>query len=118
MKNYDQILYDILKPLARVVPLYLNDVPVDENSQPKDFVLFRTGISNTAKLYGDGKVLLRRCACDVLAVEQGDGNNSTSGYLFDAVEQVLTDNNIKYTRTSSGYNKDTDDIQVAFDFFL
>ena len=118
MKNYDQILYDILKPLAAYTRLYLNDLPVDENSQPEDFVLYRTGVSNTAKIYGDGKVLLRRCACDVLAVEQGDGNKKNSGYLFDMVEQVLIDNNIKYTRTSSGYDNTTDTVQVAFDFLL
>lgn len=120
MKDYDQLVYDILKPLVisnNPADVYLNNLTVDENSQPKDYILYRTNISNRARLYGDGKVITRQCACDILVNEQGNGNNDNAGYLVNQVEQLLINHNIHYTKASI-YNEYMNSIQTTFDFFL
>lgn len=127
IKDYDQILFNILKPLAfddeeNALPdgikLYLNRIPEDFNSYPLNFIVYRSNITNTASQYGDGKVLFRKSNCDIMVNESGDGNQKDSGKIANQVEQLLIDHNIKYTRVNMGYVPDTDSIQTTFDFYL
>ena len=121
IKDYNQMLFDILRPLVlgdNPVTLYRNVIDTDYNSQPHDFVVYSTGLSDTPRLYGDGKVLARRCSCDITVNEQGTGNNENSGYLVRMVEEILQENNISYTKITLGYVESTDSIQTTFDFYL
>ena len=121
IKDYDQLLYNILKPLVvseNPIKLYRNVIDEDYNSTPSDYVVYSTGISNVTRVYGDGKPLLRRCSCDVTVNEAGTGNNENSGYLVRMVEDILVSNNITYTKHSLGYVESTDSMQTTFDFYL
>lgn len=122
MKDYDQMLYDILKPLVtgedNPVRLYRNTVTDDYDSQPEDYVIYSTGISNTPRIFGDGKVLARRCSCDVTVNEMGNGNNETAGYLIRRVESLLIAAGIAYTKINLGYIESMDSMQTTFDFYL
>lgn len=121
MKDYNQMVYDILKPLVMgdsPIKLYRNVINEDENSEPEDYVVYATGISNVPRLYGDGKVLLRRCNCDITVNEAGNGNNDNAGYLVKMVEDLLIANNISYTKTNLGYVENQDSMQTNFDFYL
>ena len=121
VKDYDQMLYEILKPLVmqeNPISLYRNTIDTDFNSQPHDYVVYSTGLSNTPKMYGDGKPLLRRCSCDITVSELGTGNSDNSGYLVKMVEELLQSRGIPYTKSSVGYVESTDSIQTNFDFYL
>lgn len=119
IKDYDQILYDILKPLkAEDIPLYLNTCPEDEDSMPSDFVVYRTGIVDSAKVYGDGKALIRSCECDVLVNEYGSGNYIDSNTLEHKVEQLLVDQGISYTKYKPGVEQKSNSVQTTFTFTL
>lgn len=121
IKDYDDILYNILKPLVireDPIKLYRNVIDTDYDSQPHDYVVYSTGLSNTPKLYGDGKVLLRRCSCDITVNESGTGNNENSGYLVKMVEDLLEQAKISYNKISLGYVESTDSMQTTFDFYL
>jgi hypothetical protein len=121
IKDYDKMLFDIIKPLALLenpVKIYHNVVDTDYNSQSKDYIVYSTGITNTPRLYGDGSVLLRRCSCDITVVEGGTGNNDNSGYLVKMVEDLLVQHKIPYTKISMGYVESTDSMQTTFDFYL
>ena len=121
IKDYDAILYNILKPLVfgdNPIKLYRNVIDTDYNSQPHDYVVYSTGLSNTPRLFGDGKVLARRCSCDVTVNETGNGNNENAGYLVQLVEGILVENNIPYTKVCLGYVEQTDSIQTTFDFYI
>lgn len=121
MKDYNQMVYDIIKPLALREPpvkIYRNVIDEDFDSQPEDFIVYKAEISNTPRLYGDGKPLLRRCNCDITVNEKGNGNNDSAGYLVDLVEQCLIDNKIHYTKYSLGYIESQDSMQTTFDFYL
>lgn len=121
VKDYDAILYSILKPLVMQddpVKLYRNVIDTDYNSQPHDYVVYSSGLSNNPRLFGDGKVLARRCSCDITVNETGTGNNENSGYLVKMVEELLVKNNIPYTKVDLGYVEQTDSIQTTFDFYL
>lgn len=129
IKDYDQMLYDILKslvtdfegnllPEGERVQLYRNSVDTDMNSQSQDYVVYSTGISNTPRIYGDGKVLTRRCSCDITVNEAGNGNSENSGYLVRKVEEILAEKNIPYTKVSLGYIESSDSMQTTFDFYL
>jgi hypothetical protein len=115
------MLYNILKPLVTredPVKLYRNVIDEDFNSRPRDFVVYKADITNSARVYGDGKVLIRRCNCDITVNEGGDGNNDSAGYLVNLVEEILQRNNVKYTKVGIGYIPDMDAMQTTFDFYL
>lgn len=121
VKDYDDILYRILRPLVEgenPVKLYRNVIDTDYNSQPHDYVVYSSGLSNMPRLYGDGKPVARRCSCDVTVSELGTGNNDNSGYLVRMVEELLVSAGISYTKVNLGYVEQTDSIQTTFDFYL
>jgi hypothetical protein len=121
IKDYTQMVYEIIKPLALLenpVKIYRNVIDEDYDSRPDDFIVFKSGISNTPHIYGDGKVLTRRCNCDITVNERGTGNNENAGYLVNMVEKLLQDNNIHYTRSDLGYVESMDSMQTNFDFYL
>lgn len=121
MKDYSGMVYAIIKPLALrsdPVKIYRNVIDEDFNSRPKDFIVYSSGISDSPKLYGDGKTLLRRCNCDITVNEGGDGNNDNAGYLVSLVEDLLQKNHISYTKVSLGYVENMDAMQTTFDFYL
>lgn len=121
IKDYDQMVYDILKPLVLSDPkirIYRNVVDTDYDSQSEDYIVYSSGISNTPRLYGDGKTLLRRCSCDITVSEAGNGNNDSSGYLVKKVEELLSSNGIPYSKINVGYIEDQDSMQTTFDFYL
>lgn len=120
-KDYTQLVYEIIKPLALRTPaihIYRNVIDEDYDSRPDDFIVYKSGISNTPKLYGDGKTLLRRCSCDITVNERGTGNNDNSGYLVKLVEDLLQEHGISYTRVDLGYVESMDSMQTTFDFYL
>lgn len=120
-KDYTQMVYEIIKPLALLenpVKIYRNVIDEDYDSRPDDFIVFKSGISNTPGIYGDGKVLTRRCNCDITVNERGTGNNEHAGYLVNLVEGLLQKNNIHYTRSDIGYVESMDSMQTNFDFYL
>lgn len=129
LKDYNALLYNILKPLllddkGNLVPederiqLYRNSVDTDYNSQKIDYVVYSTGLSDTPRVYGDGKTLARRCSCDVTVNEAGNGNRDDSGYLVSKVEKLLKAKDISYTKITLGYIESSDSIQTTFDFYL
>lgn len=121
VKDYDAILYSILKPLVLKddpIKLYRNVIDEDYNSQPHDYVVYSSGLSNNPRLYGDGKPIARRCSCDITVNELGTGNNENSGYLVKLVEDILVQNGISYTKVNLGYVEQTDSMQTTFDFYL
>lgn len=121
MKDYSQMVYNIIKPLAfrdPPVKIYRNVIDTDYDSQPEDFIIYKSGISDSPKQYGDGKVLLRRCNCDITVNEAGTGNNDKAGYLVSLVEALLMENHISYQKVSLGYVESMDSMQTTFDFYL
>lgn len=118
-KDYNQLVYNLLKPLVEDnVELYLNTVPEDENSQPLDFIVYRTGVVDSALAYGDGKCLLRQCECDVIVNEYGTGNRGDSGQLAKNVEEILLKNEIAYKKYFPGVELKSNTIQTTFTFVL
>lgn len=121
IKDYDQLVYNIIKPLVLNDPsikVYRNVIKTDPNSEPGDYIVYSSGVSNSPRVFGDGKVILRRCSCDITVNEAGTGNNTNSGYLVKLVEEQLIKNNIPYTKVDLGYIETSDSIQTTFDFYL
>lgn len=121
IKDYDQMVFDIIKPLAVRTPpikIYRNVVDTDYDSQTEDYVVYSSGISNSPRVFGDGKVLIRRCNCDITVSEAGTGNNDNAGYLVKLVEELLVNAGIPYLKSDLGYVEATDSIQTNFDFYL
>ena len=121
MRDYDQMLYNILKPLVLENPpvrLYRNSVDVDLNSQANDYVVYSTGLNNYPRVYGDGKTLARRCSCNITVIEAGDGNNDNAGYLVNKVEALLQARQMSYARIDVGYVEPADSMQTTFEFYI
>ena len=121
IKDYNQLCYDILKPLAleeNPPKIFRNSIDTDFNSQPLDYIVYSTGISDVPRVFGDGVTQLRRCNCDITVNEAGNGNRDDSGHLVKRVEELLVARKIAYTKTTIGYIEASDSIQTNFDFYL
>lgn len=121
MKDYAQLLYDtVLKPILledNSIHIYRNAMGEDYDSQPDDFIIYSTMVT-TPKIFGDGKVLVTRCSCDITVHEKGDGNNENAGYLISKVREQLIKANIPHTENNLGYIESMDSMQTNFDFYL
>lgn len=122
IKDYELILYNtIIKPLVLSKPdlkVYKNAINEDYDSRPDDFIVYQAGMSDKPVVYGDGKVLIRRCSCDITVNEAGDGNNENAGYLVRMLEDILQEKNIHYTKVALGYIEALDSMQTTLDFNL
>ena len=119
MRNeYELKIWNMLKNAGLKDDSYLNVMDKDADSAPTTYIVYRANVSNVPKVFGDGKVLKRTCACEIYVYEQGTGNKRTSGNKTAEVETMLKTNNIVYNKYTSGYDKTIDAIQTTFDFNL
>lgn len=118
VKNYEQILFEMLKPIAEDGHrVYLNTVQEDEDDQPEDFIVYRT-VTSYGKVYGDGLAQLRACDCDIIVNEHGTGNSEESGYLIRLVEEILNQKEVTYTKSKFLDLDENSSVQVTFSFTL
>lgn len=119
MRNeYELRIWNMLKNAGLKDDSYLNVMDKDADSAPTTYIVYRANVSNVPKIFGDGKVIKRTCACEIYVFEQGTGNKRTAGNKTAAVEAMLKDNNIVYNKYTAGYDKTIDAIQTTFDFNL
>lgn len=101
-KDCGRLLWELVKPLRKQVPIYINTVPEDENSQPDNFILLRPDIVNNTSVWGDGVSLMRKSECDIIISEAGSGNSEHSGEIVAEVERLLSEKEIPYKKYSAG----------------
>ena len=105
-ENAADVLWSIVSPLAAEIPVYKEIMSEDENSTPESYLLIRSDITNGGRIYGDGKVLLRRSNCDITLVSKSKGDVSTDIHNVNKakVEALLRAADAEYTGYNLGYN--------------
>lgn len=76
-KEAIDILYRILRPLAlEGLPVYRELMNEDKNSIPDSYVLIVSDITDSGRIYGDGRAQLRISNCDVHLISKGTAKNA------------------------------------------
>lgn len=106
MQDPIQKLYDIVKPLANEIEIYKEVMSEDENSTPDSYILLKSDMTNTGRVYGDGKAILRASDCDIVLVSKGTADVSTDLHNVNKkkVMQLLDDLEIDYIGVNLGYD--------------
>lgn len=106
MQDPIQKLYDIVKPLASEIEIYKEVMTEDENSTPDSYLLLKSDMTNTGRVYGDGRVILRASDCDIVLVSKGTADVSTDLHNTNRrkVMQLLDDLEIDYIGVNLGYD--------------
>lgn len=106
MQDPIQKLYDIVKPLANEIEIYKEVMTEDENSTPDSYILLKSDMTNTGRVYGDGRAILRASDCDIVLVSKGTADVSTDLHNVNKkkVMSLLDDLEIDYIGVNLGYD--------------
>lgn len=106
MSKRTQMLYNIVKPLASEIEIYKEVMTEDENSTPDSYILLKSDMTNTGRVYGDGRAILRSSDCDIVLVSKGTADVSTDLHNVNKskIEDLLDDLDIDYIGVNLGYD--------------
>lgn len=116
MQEPIQKLYDIVKPLANEIEIYKEVMTEDENSTPDSYILLKSDMTNTGRVYGDGKAKLRISDCDIILVSKGTADLSTSLHNVNKrkIMDLLDNLEIDYFGVNLGYDDNIKSTQYAW----
>lgn len=106
MQDPIQKLYDIVKPLADEIEIYKEVMNEDESSTPDSYLLLVSDVTNSGRVYGDGKAILRVSDCDIKLVSKGTADVSTDLHNVNRrkVAALLDSLGIDYIGVNLGYD--------------
>lgn len=110
------MLYNIVKPLANEIEIYKEVMTEDENSTPDSYILLKSDMTTSGRVYGDGKAQLRGSDCDILLVSKGTADVSTDLHNVNQskVEDLLDSQEIDYIGVNLGYDDSIKSTQYAW----
>lgn len=116
MADVMQSLYNIVKPLANEIEIYKEVMTEDENSTPDSYILLKSDMTDTGRVYGDGKAQLRASDCDILLISKGTADVSTDLHNVNKrkVKALLDDLEIDYIGVNLGYDDSIKSTQYAW----
>lgn len=106
MQDPIQQLYNIVKPLANEIEIYKEVMTEDESSTPDSYLLLVSDVTNSGRVYGDGKAILRVSDCDIKLVSKGTADVSTDLHNVNRrkVAALLDSLGIDYIGVNLGYD--------------
>jgi len=84
------VLWDIVKSLNSDIEIYKETMDEDEDSTKPSYLLLRSDITNTSKLFGDGKTRVRQADCDIILVSKGVATNTTDLHNINKAKVMAT----------------------------
>lgn len=116
MQDPIQQLYNIVKPLANEIEIYKEVMTEDDDSIPDSYLLLKSDMTNTGRVYGDGRAILRASDCDIVLVSKGTADLSTDVHNVNKkkVMQLLDDLEIDYIGVNLGYDDSIKSTQYAW----
>ena len=105
-KEAIQAMWDIVKPLAKEIPIYKETFTEDASSTPKSYILLVSDITDNGKVYGDGTAKIRSHDCDIHLISKGvaDSSKDLHNINKNKIAKLLQDNGIDYISVNLGYD--------------
>ena len=109
-------LWAFLQPLAAEIPIYKQTVGEAEENVPESYLLIRTGVTDAAAVYGDGRAMLRRNTADLLLVSKCTGALSDDIHNVNRrkVKALLDASGACYTARDLGYDTTLREAQYSW----
>lgn len=101
-----EVIWDLVKPLLGEIEVYKRAMDEDEDSIPDSYILLRSDVTDTPKIFGDGRTLIRSSDCDIILVTKGVNANSNDLHNINKtkVDAVLDSAGINYASYDLGYD--------------
>ena len=101
------VLWDMVKGLMNNIPIYKEVMHEEENDIPDSYILLRSQISDTNKVFGDGVSKIRSADCDIILISKGYADDTTDLHNVNksAIRQHLKSQEINFSETNLGYNE-------------
>lgn len=106
MKDPMQVLYEIVKPLASEIQVYKEAMTEDEESTPDSYLLLVSDVTNTGRVYGDGRTILRASDCDIKLISKGTADTTTSLHNINKskITDLLNESGIDFLGVNLGFD--------------
>ena len=113
-----QVLVDIFKDISDEIPIYKGYMTEDKDTVPDSYMVFRTDVTNSPSLYGDGKSQIRNSDCEISLISKGFADKSTSLHNRNiaAIKQVLDEHEISFNGFNLGYDDIDKSTHYTFSF--
>lgn len=101
------VMWDMVKELAPNIPIYKEIMHEDENDIPDSYILLRSQISDTNKVFGDGNSKIRNADCDIILISKGYADDTTDLHNVNKaiIRQHLKNKEINFVESNLGYNE-------------
>jgi len=112
-----QMMWDIMKSsgieLKHIFKRYHS-----ETGKESFYVVLFSNITDTAKVQGDGKTLMRKALCDINLIAKCDGSKSNDALNSNRklIDEVLKSKSISYSFHDNGYNGERS--EMIWEFYL
>lgn len=110
------VLWDMVKDLRSSIPIYKEIMHEEENDIPDSYILLKSQISDTNKVFGDGSSKIRSADCDIILVSKGYAEDTTDLHNVNkaAIRQHLKNQEINFSETNLGYNESDQSTEHTF----
>lgn len=115
-KSSMDALYSIVSDLATEIPIYKWSMDEDENSIPDSYILLRSDVPDSTKIFGDGKSLIRNSDCDIMLISKGQVTSSKELHNknIEKIRNLLKSKEISYYGSDLGYDQSLKSSQYTF----
>ena len=100
------VLWDMTKGLKSSIPIYKEIMHEEENDIPDSYILLRSQISDTNKVFGDGSSKIKNADCDIILISKGYADDTTDLHNVNKalIRQHLKNQNINFSENNLGFN--------------
>lgn len=111
-----EVLYGMVKGLARQIKVYKGTMNEDANSIPTSYILLKSEITDSASNYGDGQSVFRTADCDIVLVTKGTATKTTDTHNVNKrrIRDHLLSQGIEFIGNDLGYDTTLDSTQYTF----
>lgn len=110
------VMWDMVKSLKNTIPIYKETMHEEENDVPQSYILLRSQISDTNKVFGDGKSIIRTADCDIILITKGYAEDTTDLHNVNkrAIRNHLKSQEISFSENNLGYNDSIQSTEHTF----
>ncbi len=111
-----EVLYGMVKGLARQIKIYKGTMHEDKDSVPNSYILLKSEITDSASNYGDGLGVLRNADCDIVLVTKGYATKTTDTHNVNKrkIRDHLLSQGIEFIGNDLGYDTTLESTQYTF----
>lgn len=110
------ILWDFVKELKSKIKIYKESMDEQKDNVPDSYILLRSQVSDSTKVYGDGKSCIRLANCNITLVTKGYAEDTTDKHNTNKnlIKNCLKNKDVDFREINLGYNDSNQSTEHTF----